>query len=162
MISLNSSAITAYTIILKVASQLRPQRRPPFLKLRSAAYLPEPFIHPLACLAKLLGTGLTTQCRITFSTLSPVMGKTKKSKVWDWWSFLLVLHCCSLSKWMMRVFSGCNSRLNFGNRSRIICSMYRASSAYWVMQIKSSAYLTNWQTPRTLGLIFFSNQRSNT
>jgi hypothetical protein len=30
-----------------VASQLHPQRRPPFLKLRSAAYLSEPFIHPL-------------------------------------------------------------------------------------------------------------------
>ena len=80
MVSLNSSAITADTIVLIVASQLRPQRRPPFLKLRSAAYLPEPFIHPLACLAKLLGTGLTTQCWITFSTLSPVMGKTQKVK----------------------------------------------------------------------------------
>ena len=78
--SLNSSAITADTIILKVASQLRPQRRPPFLKLRSTAYLPEPFIHPLACLAELLGAGLTTQCRITFSTFSPVMSKTQKVK----------------------------------------------------------------------------------
>ncbi len=80
MVSLNSSAITADTIILIVAPQLRPQRRPPFLKLRSAAYLPEPFIHPLACLTKLLGTGLATQCRITFSTLSPIMGKTQKVK----------------------------------------------------------------------------------
>ena len=83
MVSLNSPTITTDTIILIVASQLRPQRRPPFLKLRSAAYLSEPFIHPLACLAKLFGTGLTTQCRITFATFSPVMGKTKKSKVWD-------------------------------------------------------------------------------
>ncbi len=80
MVSLNSSAITADTIVLIVASQLRPQRRPPFLKLRHAAHLPEPFIHPFACLAKLLGTGLTTQCRITFSTLSPIMGKTQKVK----------------------------------------------------------------------------------
>ncbi|MDH4238185.1 MAG: hypothetical protein OEW48_01345 [Phycisphaerae bacterium] len=80
MLSLNSSAITADTIILIVASQLRPQRRPPFLKLRSAAYLSEPFIHPLACLAKLLRTGLTAQCRVTFATLTPVMGKTQKVK----------------------------------------------------------------------------------
>jgi hypothetical protein len=75
-----SSAITADTIILIVASQLRPQRRPPFLKLRSATYLPKPFIHTLACLAKLFGTGLTTQCRITFATLTPVMGETQKVK----------------------------------------------------------------------------------
>ena len=75
MVSLNSSAITANTIVLIVASQLRPQHRPPFLKLRRAAYLPEPYIHLLARLAKLLGTGLTTQCRITFATLSPVMGE---------------------------------------------------------------------------------------
>ena len=80
MVSLNSSAITTDTIILIVASQLRPQRRPPFLRLRSAAYLSEPFIHPLACLAKLFGTGLTTQCRITFATLTPVMGETQKVK----------------------------------------------------------------------------------
>lgn len=76
MVSLNSSTITADAIILKVTSQLRLQRRPPFLKLRRAAYLPEPYIHLLARLAKLLGTGLTTQCRITFVTLAPVMSKT--------------------------------------------------------------------------------------
>ena len=80
MVSFYSMAITADTIILIVTSQLRPQRRPPFLKLRSATYLPEPFIHLLARLAKLFGTGLTTQCWITFSTLSPVMGKTQKVK----------------------------------------------------------------------------------
>jgi hypothetical protein len=72
MVSLYSLVIAADTIVLIVVSQFRPQRRPPFLKLRSAAYQPEPFIHPLACLAKLLGTGLTTQCRITFTTLTPV------------------------------------------------------------------------------------------
>ncbi len=75
MVPLNSSAITTDTILLIVTSQLRPQRRPPFLKLRRAAYLPEPFIHPLACLAKLLGTGLTTQCRITFAAHTPIMGE---------------------------------------------------------------------------------------
>jgi len=80
MVSLNSSAIIADTIVLIVASQFRPKRRPPFLKLRRAAYLPKPFIHTLACLAKLLCTGLTTQCRITFSILTPVMGKTQKVK----------------------------------------------------------------------------------
>ena len=72
MVSLNSSAITADTIVLIVTSQLRLQRRPPLLKLRRAAYLPEPYIHLLARLAKLLGTGLTTQCRITFAALTPV------------------------------------------------------------------------------------------
>ena len=75
MVSLNSSAITTDTIILIVASQLRPQRRPPFLRLRGASHLPEPYIHLLARLAKLLGTGLTTQCWITFATFSPVMGE---------------------------------------------------------------------------------------
>ncbi len=130
MVSLNSMAITADTIILIVASQLRTQRRPPLLKLRRTAYISEPYIHLLARLAKLLRTGLTTQCWITFAALTPVMGKTKKSKVWDWWSFLLVLHRCSLSKWMIRVFSGCSSSSNFANRSRISCSMYWASSTY--------------------------------
>ena len=75
MESLNSSAITTDTIVLIVTSQLRPQGRPPILELRGASHLPEPYIHLLACLAKLLGTGLTTQCRITFATLSPVMGE---------------------------------------------------------------------------------------
>ena len=80
MVSLNSPTITTDTVILIVTSQLHPQRRPPFLKLRGAAYISEPFIHPLACPAKLLSTGLTTQCRITFATLTPVMGKTQKVK----------------------------------------------------------------------------------
>ncbi len=75
MVSLNSSAITADAIVLNVTSQLRLQRWPPLLKLRCAAYLPEPYIHLLAHLAKLLATGLTTQCRITFAALTPVMGK---------------------------------------------------------------------------------------
>ncbi len=80
MVSLNSSAITADAIVLKVTSQLRLQRWPPILKLRCAAYLPEPYIHLLTRLAKLLRTGLTTQCRITFAALTPVMGKTKEIK----------------------------------------------------------------------------------
>ena len=75
IVSLYSSAITADTIVLIVTSELRPQRRPPLFELRSAAYIPEPYIHLLACLAKLLRTGLTTQCRITFATPIPVMGK---------------------------------------------------------------------------------------
>ena len=80
MVLLNSSAIAADTIVLKVTSQLRLQRWPPLLKLRCAAYLPEPYIHLLAHLAKLLATGLTTQCRITFAAPTPVMGKTQKVK----------------------------------------------------------------------------------
>ena len=76
MVSLNSSAIAADAIILKVTSQLRLQRRPPLLKLRRAAHLSEPYIHLLARLAKLLATGLATQCRITFAAPTPVMGKT--------------------------------------------------------------------------------------
>ena len=80
VVSLNSSAIAADTIILKVTSQLRLQRWPPLLKLRCAAYLPEPYIHLLARLAKLLATGLATQCRITFAAPTPVMGKTQKVK----------------------------------------------------------------------------------
>ena len=80
MVSLNSSAITADAIVLKVTSQLRLQRWPPLLKLRCTAYLSEPYIHLLARFAKLLGTGLTTQCRITFAVLAPVMGKTQKVK----------------------------------------------------------------------------------
>ncbi len=80
MVSLNSSAITADAIILKVTSQLRLQRRPPFLKLRCAAYLPEPYIHLLTRLAKLLATGLATQCWITFAAPTPVMGKTKSRR----------------------------------------------------------------------------------
>ena len=80
MVSLNSSAIATDTIILKVTSQLRLQRWPPLLKLRCAAYLPEPYIHLLARLAKLLAAGLTTQRRITFAAPTPVMGKTQKVK----------------------------------------------------------------------------------
>ncbi len=80
MVSLNSSAIAADAIILKVTSQLRLQRWPPLLKLRRAAYLPEPYIHLLTRLAKLLATGLATQCRITFAAPTPVMGKTQKIK----------------------------------------------------------------------------------
>ena len=80
MVSLNSSAIAADTIILKVTSQLRLQRWPPLLELRCATYLPEPYIHLLARLAKLLATGLATQCRITFAAPTPVMGKTQKVK----------------------------------------------------------------------------------
>ena len=80
MVSLNSSAIAADAIVLKVTSQLRLQRWPPLLKLRCAAYLPEPYIHLLARLAKLLRTGLTTQCGITFAAPTPVMGKTQKVK----------------------------------------------------------------------------------
>ena len=80
MVSLNSSAIAADAIVLKVTSQLRLQRWPPLLKLRCAAYLSEPYIHLLARFAKLFGTGLTTQCRITFAALTPVMGKTQKVK----------------------------------------------------------------------------------
>ena len=80
MVSLNSSAIAADAIILKVTSQLRLQRWPPLLKLRCAAYLPEPYIHLLARLAKLLATGLATQCRITFAALTPVMSKTQEIK----------------------------------------------------------------------------------
>ena len=74
----NSSTITTDTIVLKVTSQLRPQRWPPILKLRCTAYLPEPYIHLLARLAKLLRTGLATQGWITFTTPTPVMGKTQK------------------------------------------------------------------------------------
>ena len=74
--SLNSSAIATDAIVLIVTSQLRLQRRPPLLKLRRSAYPPEPFIHLLARLAKLLATGLATQWRITFAALTPVMGKT--------------------------------------------------------------------------------------
>ena len=80
MVSLNSSAIAADAIILKVTSQLRLQRRPPFLKLRCAAYVPEPYIHLLTRLTKLLRTGLATQCRITFAAPTPVMGETQKVK----------------------------------------------------------------------------------
>ena len=80
MESFNSSAITTDTIVLIVTSQLRLQRRPPILKLQRAAYLSEPYIHLLARLAKLLGTGLTTQCRITFTTPTPVMSKTQEVK----------------------------------------------------------------------------------
>ncbi len=80
MVPLNSSAITADTIVLIVTSQLRLQRWPPLLKLRCTAYLPEPYIHLLARLAKLLGTGLATQHRITFAAPTPVMGKTQKVK----------------------------------------------------------------------------------
>jgi hypothetical protein len=69
MVSFNSSVIAADTIILIVTSQLRLQYRPPLFELRSTAYLPEPHIHLLARLTKPLGTGLTTQCRITFAAL---------------------------------------------------------------------------------------------
>ena len=75
MVSLNSSAIATDTIILKVTSELRPQRLPPLFEIHSAAYFPEPKIHLFARLAKLLGTGLTTQCRITFAAPTPVMGE---------------------------------------------------------------------------------------
>ena len=78
--SLNSPAITTDAIVLVVASQLRLQHRPPILKLRCATYLPEPYIHFLARLTKLLRTGLSTQCRITFTTPTPVMGKTQEVK----------------------------------------------------------------------------------
>ena len=80
MVAFNSSAIAADAIVLKVTSQLCPQRWPPILKLSRAAYLPEPYIHFLARLTKLLRTGLATQCRITFTTPTPVMGKTQKVK----------------------------------------------------------------------------------
>ena len=76
----NSSTITTDTVVLKVTSQLCSQRWPPILRLRSAAYLPEPYIHFLARLTKLLRTGLSTQCRITFTTPTPVMGKTQEVK----------------------------------------------------------------------------------
>ena len=76
----NSSTITADTIVLKVTSQLRPQRWPPILKLSRAAYLPEPYIHLLARPAKLLRAGLATQRWIPFTTPTPVMGKTQKVK----------------------------------------------------------------------------------
>ncbi len=75
MVSLNSSAIAADAIILKVTSQLCLQRWPPLLKLRCAAYLSEPYIHLLTRLAKLLATGLATQCRITFAAHTPIMGE---------------------------------------------------------------------------------------
>ena len=78
--SLNSPTITTDAIVLVVASQLRPERRPQILELRCAAYLPEPYVHLLARLAKLLRTGLATQCRITFTTPTPVMGETQKVK----------------------------------------------------------------------------------
>ena len=78
--SLNSPTITTYTIVLKVASQLCSLRWPPILQLSCAAYLPEPYIHFLARLAKFLRAGLTTQCRITFTTLTPIMGKTQEVK----------------------------------------------------------------------------------
>ena len=76
----NSSTITTDTIVLKVTSQLCPQRWPPILRLRRAAYLSEPYIHFLARLTKLLRTGLSTQCRITFTTPTPVMSKTQEVK----------------------------------------------------------------------------------
>ena len=78
--SLNSPTIATDAIVLVVASQLRPECRPQILELRCAAYLPEPYIHLLARLAKLLRTGLATQCRITFTTPTPVMGETQKVK----------------------------------------------------------------------------------
>ena len=74
--TLNSSMITTDTIVLIVTSQLRPQRWPPVLKLRRAAYLSEPYIHLRARLAKLLGAGFATQCWITFAAFTPIMGKT--------------------------------------------------------------------------------------
>ena len=78
--SLNGSSITTDAIVLVVASQLRPECRPQILELRCAAYLPEPYVHLLARLAKLLRTGLTTQCRIAFAALTPVMSKTQEIK----------------------------------------------------------------------------------
>ena len=57
---------------------------------------------------------------------------------------------------------GCNSRSNFANRSRKARSMSRASSWYWIMQTKSSAYRTRKHAPRTCRLRRFSNHRSNT
>ena len=76
--SLNSAAITTDAIVLIVASELGLQRRPPILQLRSASYLPEPNIQLLTRLAKFLRTGLATQCRITFATPAPIMGKAQK------------------------------------------------------------------------------------
>ena len=75
LVSLNSSAITTDTIILVVTSELCLQCGPPLFEFRSGAYFPEPQIHLLTRLAKLLRTGLTTQCRITFAAPAPVMGK---------------------------------------------------------------------------------------
>ena len=80
MESLNSFAITTDTIVLIVTSQLCLQRWPPILKLRRAAYLSEPCIHLLARIAKLLRTGLATQCWISFAASTPVMGKTQEVK----------------------------------------------------------------------------------
>ena len=77
---LNSSAITTDTIVLIVTSELRLQYGPPIFEFHSAAYFPEPYIHLLARLAKLLRTGLATQCRITFAAPTPIMGKTQKVK----------------------------------------------------------------------------------
>ena len=73
--SLDRSPITTDTVVLIVTSQLCLQRRPPILELRRAAYRPEPYIHLLARLAKLLRAGLSTQCRITFAAPTPVMGE---------------------------------------------------------------------------------------
>ena len=75
LVSLNSSAIATDTIVLIVTSELRLQYGPPLFEFRSGARFPEPQIHLLARLTKLLRTGLTTQCRITFAAPAPVMGK---------------------------------------------------------------------------------------
>ena len=77
---LNGSAIATDTIVLIVTSELRLQYGPPLFEFRSGAHLPEPQIHLLARLTKLLRTGLTTQCRITFAAPAPVMGKAQKVK----------------------------------------------------------------------------------
>ena len=78
MVAFNSSAIAADAIVLIVTSQLCLQRRPPILESRYSTYISEPFIHLLARLAKLLGTGLTTQRWITLANLAPVMGKAQE------------------------------------------------------------------------------------
>ena len=76
--SLNSSAISTDTIVLVVTPELRPQYWPPLLEFRSVAYFLEPFIHLLACPAKSLGTGLTMQCPMTTSTLTPIGGTRRE------------------------------------------------------------------------------------
>jgi hypothetical protein len=72
--------IAADTIILIVSTEFGCQYRPPFLGLLVIPYLPEPVVHLLAFLTKLLPARLTAHNEFTMATGAAKMGKSQKVK----------------------------------------------------------------------------------
>ena len=77
---IKQSHIAADTIILIVSTEFGCQYRPPFLGLLVIPYLPEPVVHLLAFLTKLLPARLTAHNEFTMATCAAKMGKSQKVK----------------------------------------------------------------------------------